>query len=422
MTATTPPDAPDLPSLAGTPWLVAASTRAVLAALADAGFPARVVGGAVRNTLMGLPVADIDVATPARPEQVVSAVEAAGLAAIPTGVEHGTVTVVADHKPIEVTTLRRDVTTDGRRATVAFTDDWAEDAKRRDFTMNALYCDGAGRLFDPVGGLADIRARQVRFIGFADERIAEDYLRILRFFRFHAAYATGAPDSVAMGACARGLGGVSRLSAERIRGELVKLLVAPGAIGSVAAMTDIGLLVHCLGSAPRPGILAAIVRSEAAAGAMPDAMLRLSALALAVNDDISRLAGLLRLSVAERHSLLVIDDSFAERLDVGSPRGARRHVYSHGATAARRHAIALEALRPSARAAALTLRDTAENWQPPRLPVGGGDLLRRGLAPGPQIGKLLSEIEGWWIESDFPGSGAVEAELAALLARRHPAQ
>ena len=416
MTITADDAGSPLPSLAGAAWLDAPATRAVLDALATAGHPARVVGGAVRNALLGQPVADIDIATPARPEQVVAAVERAGFSAIPTGIAHGTVTVVAHRQALEVTTLRRDVSTDGRRATVAFTDDWALDASRRDFTINALYCDRDGRLYDPVGGWPDIEARRVRFIGVADERIAEDYLRILRFFRFHAAYATGEPDAAAMTACARGLAGVAQLSAERIRAELVKLLVAPGALAAVGAMGDIGLLAFILGSAPRPGVLAAVVAAETALDAVPDAMLRLSGLAVAVADDLPRLAARLRLATAERQALLILDDALAASLAGTDERQSRRLVYALGAAASWRRAVALLALSPAAQSEARTIAAVATRWQPPRLPVGGADLLRRGLTPGPQVGVLLAKLEAWWVENDFPAAGQVEARLAALLA------
>jgi poly(A) polymerase len=382
------------------------------------GCEGRVVGGAVRNTLMGLPVSDIDVATPAAPDIVVSACVRAGLAAIPTGLAHGTVTVIADHTPIEVTTLRRDVETDGRHATVAFTDDWAEDARRRDFTMNALYCDARGRLYDFVGGHADLVDRRVRFIGDADARIAEDYLRILRFFRFYAAYAAGDPDRSAMGACARGIAGIGRLSAERIRAELVKLLAAPGAAAAVRAMGDIGLLPVLLGIAPRPRVMEQIVAGEAEADGPPDAMLRLSALTIAVADDIPRIADRLRLSNEERKALLVIDLQGLTSLGTINARRAREVVYRTGVAASRRWALALAAVSPKRRPEADLLRRTATEWMPPRLPVTGADLIARGMSPGPAIGKLLAELEAWWIAEDFPGEKATIEKLETLLAAR----
>ncbi len=405
-----------LPSLAGAAWLSEPATRAVLAALTSAGFEGRVVGGSVRNTLMGIAVSDLDIATPATPDAVVRACAAAGLATVPTGLEHGTVTVVARHTPIEVTTLRRDVSTDGRRATVAFTTDWAEDARRRDFTMNALYCDGDGRLFDYVGGYDDLVARRVRFIGDADQRIAEDYLRILRFFRFHAAYASGPPDPAAMAACARGLGGIARLSAERIRAELVKLLVTPGVVGAVRAMVDIGLLTGLLGVAPRPDVMESVVAAEVRAALASDPMLRLSALAIATDDDIDRVADRLRLSNDERKALLVIDNAAVHQLGLIDARNARRIAYRNGPEKSRRLALALEAIEPSRAAEAVRLLATATTWRAPKLPIVGADLIGLGMKPGREVGHVLAELERWWVEHDFPPVEPTRAKLEALVA------
>ncbi len=415
-----PPTSPAIPSLAEAPWLTARSTRKVLDALAAAGFEGRVVGGTVRNTLMGLPVSDIDIATPARPEAVVAACASAGLATVPTGLEHGTVTVIADRTPIEVTTLRRDVATDGRRATVAFTDDWLADAQRRDFTLNALYCDAGGRVHDPVGGFPDLLARRVRFIGDPDARIAEDYLRILRFFRFHAAYAQGLPDPAAMDACARGVGGLARLSAERIRAEVVKLMVAPGVVVAVRAMFDVGLLPTILGAVPRPDVLEAVVTAEARLGLPPDAMLRLSALALAVEDDRARLAARLRLSTDERKALVVISEGLARELGSIDPRRGRQLVYREGVEASRRLAVALLALWPGREPEARLLLATTRDWICPKLAVSGADLVAEGFAPGPQIGHVLAEVERWWIEADFPDAAATRAALARFIASVKP--
>ena len=411
------PPAP--PSLAGAAWLAAPATQAVIAALAVAGFEGRVVGGTVRNALMGLPVSDIDIATAARPEDVIKACRDAGLTTVPTGLDHGTVTVVAHHTPVEVTTLRRDLATDGRRATVAFTTDWSEDAKRRDFTMNALYCDKDGDVHDYVGGYADLVARRVRFIGNADARIAEDYLRILRFFRFYAAFGSADPDPVAVSACARGIAGIGRLSAERIRAEMVKLLVAPGVIAAIRAMMDIGLLPIVLGSAPRPTVLGDVVKAEARAQETPDAMLRLSALAIAVQDDIARVTARLRLSNEERQALVVIDGSLAKREEIDARR-ARQMVYRGGAAPCRRLALALSAVSPRRTSEAAVLLATAKSWTPPMLPVSGADLIAAGLKAGPLIGKLLDEIENWWVELDFPEEGMVRTRLTASIQETRP--
>lgn len=406
----------ELPSLAGAAWLTRPATRAVLAALASAGFEGRVVGGSVRNALMGLPVNDIDIATPAPPETVLRACTEAGLTTVATGLEHGTVTVIADHAPIEVTTLRRDLSTDGRRATVAFTDDWEDDARRRDFTINALYCDSEGRLYDPVDGYPDIVARRVRFIGDADRRIAEDYLRILRFFRFHAAYGSGDPDPRGMAACARGIGGMARLSAERVRSEIVKLLVSDRAVAAVRAMTDIGLLPALLGAAPRPRVMERVVAAETSAGETPCAMLRLSALCIAVEDDIGRLAARLRLSNEERKALLVIDRAMAVSLGQVDQRRARQRVYVEGAKRAIQLSLALEAIEPARSAEAGLLLDTARHWRAPRLPVAGADFVARGIPPGPNVGRLLLALEHWWVGQDFPDEDKTRAHATALVA------
>ncbi|MBS0242593.1 MAG: CCA tRNA nucleotidyltransferase [Proteobacteria bacterium] len=417
-----PAPPPMLPSLASADWLKQPATRAVLEALSCAGFEGRIVGGTVRNALMGLPVTDIDIATPAPPEAVVEASARAGLKAVPTGLEHGTVTVIAEHRGFEVTTLRRDVETDGRRATVAFTDDWAEDAARRDFTMNALYCDADGRLHDPVGGYPDVVARRVRFIGDADTRIREDYLRVLRYFRFYAAYAAGEPDAVALAACARGIQGMARLSAERVRAELVKLLVAPRAREAVAAMTDIGLLSYLLGAAPRPGIFARVLAAEAAYGAEPDAMLRLSALAISGPDDVARLADRLRLSNAERKTLQVLDLSTTDSLPALDDAAARRIVYRKGPEASRRFALGLAVIDDARRPEAELLLSVARSWSVPKLPFSGADVVAAGIPPGPAVGEVLAEIEAWWVEADFPDAATVAANARQAIAARRGAK
>lgn len=409
-----------LPSLAGADWLVRPSTRAVFEALEVAGYEARVVGGSVRNALMGLAVSDLDIATPAEPDDVMRACADAGLVTVPTGLSHGTVTVIADRTPVEVTTLRRDVQTDGRHATVVFSREWAEDARRRDFTMNALYCDAGGRVYDYVGGYADLVARRVRFIGDPDARIAEDYLRILRFFRFHATYAVGAPDPEALAACARGASGMARLSAERVRAELLKLLVAPGAVEAIRSMEEIGLLSALLGVAPRPDVMASVVAAEGDAGSSPDAMLRLSALAIAVEDDIPRLAQRLRLSGDERKALFAVDVGVLAGFGEIDARRAREIVYRNGSAPSHRLALALAGLLPQRDVEARLLRETALNWPRPRMPITGADLVGRGLEPGPGIGALLADVEAWWVAQDFPDRDRTLRHLETLLARRRP--
>ena len=412
------PPAPSLPSLAGEPWLRRSETQAVLRALAAAGHDARAVGGVVRNALIGRPVADVDIATPATPPEVVAAAAAAGLRTVPTGIAHGTVTVIADGMPFEVTTLRRDVTTDGRRATVAFTDDWRQDAERRDFTMNALYCSADGTVHDPVGGWPDLAARRVRFIGDADRRIAEDYLRILRFFRFHAELGGGQADRIALAAVVRGRDGLGRLSAERIRAEMLRLLVARRVIEAVADMGDCGLLPCLLGTAPRPGVLSAIVAAEAALGLAADPVLRLSALALASEDEAGPLAARWRLSGQERDRLVVVDHRLAGRV-AGLDAAARRLVLDRiGADRWRQATVALAALTPERMEEARELATFPAASPRPALPVRGADLLRLGMSPGPRVGQLLADLESWWVENDFPDEAALRHRLPELV-RRH---
>ena len=310
-----------LPSLVGAEWLAKPQTQRVFAALTVAGHGARAVGGCVRNSLMGLAVTDIDIATTALPAETAAAAKAAGFAAIPTGIEHGTITVVADHLPYEVTTLRRDVATDGRRAVVAFTQDWSEDARRRDFTMNALYCAADGTVFDPLGGYGDLKARRVRFIGDPSERIREDYLRILRFFRFHATYSAGALDADGARACVRLRDGLRQLSAERIGAETMRLLVAPRAVEAVTEMFELGLLVDVLASAPRMLRFSRLVALERDCAATADAALRLKALAVHVTEDAARLTERLRLSSGQKAVLALTGPRLGTLTHVQDARG-----------------------------------------------------------------------------------------------------
>ncbi|MEE2979967.1 MAG: CCA tRNA nucleotidyltransferase, partial [Pseudomonadota bacterium] len=259
------------------PWMTAPETRSVLDALGAEGAVVRLVGGAVRDAVIGRPHGgtDIDIATPDTPETVIRLLEAAGLRAVPTGLKHGTVTAVAGRQPFEITTLRRDLETDGRHATVAFTDDWAADAARRDFTMNALYCDPGGTLYDPVGGIADIKAGRVRFIGDGRTRIDEDALRILRFFRFHAHYGATTADGDALDACRAKAAAVAALSGERIGPEMLKLLAAANPIEALTLMIESGVMAHLLPGVGDAGPLSALCQAEAGE---PDALRRLALL------------------------------------------------------------------------------------------------------------------------------------------------
>jgi poly(A) polymerase len=392
-------------------WLTSAATRAVVAALEAAGGPdcARFVGGAVRNALLGQAVDDIDIATTLEPEAAFAAIKAAGLKAVPTGLAHGTVTAVSGHRPYEITTLRRDVTTDGRNATVAFTDDWSEDAARRDFRLNALYADLTGTIYDPTGqGVEDALAGRVIFVGDPVTRIREDYLRILRFFRFYAWYGRDVPDAAAMAACAAEVEGLTRLSAERVSKELMKLLAAPDPRRAVQAMAATGVLARIL--------------PEAVAGTLfqrlcdlsPDPVLRLAALVPTDEKGLRTLAAGLRLSNAVRDRLVAGAQAAAVvRLDMSDP-AARAAVYRLGGRAVedaltRRRAALSSPAVDDGRLTALV-----SGWTPPALPVGGRDLARLGVAPGPETGRLLKAFEAEWIADDFPADGH-EARLRRLV-------
>jgi poly(A) polymerase len=404
--------------LASADWLTRQETQAVFAALAAKRHAARAVGGAVRNALLGRPVVDVDIATTARPDEVIAAAQFAGLSAVPTGIAHGTVTVIADRVPYEVTTLRRDVETHGRHATVAFTDDWAADARRRDFTINALYCGADGELFDPLGGAPDIEARRVRFIGDPRERIREDYLRILRFFRLTAEYAVGTPDVEALAACVLERDGIARLSAERVRQELLRLLVAPRGPELVRSMLDYGLLPLVFDAAPRPTLLQRLAALEAALACEPDAILRLAALAVEVPEDGDRLATHLRLSNDERVRLVRVAACAPDLGPAGSEAAARAYLYAEGAAAYRDRVLiawARSGDAPDSQSwrARLAL---PERWRPPRFALGGADVMTLGVPAGPRVGELLRAVEDWWIAGDFAAdAGGLRDHLQKLV-------
>lgn len=393
--------------LQGQDWLTASATRAVMAALAAAGGPdcARFVGGCVRNALIGAPIDDIDIATTLRPDAVVSALKAARLRAVPTGIEHGTVTAVSEHQPFEITTLRRDVSTDGRRATVAFTTDWAEDAGRRDFRLNALYADEDGVILDPTGqGYDDALAGRIVFVGEPEGRIREDYLRILRFYRFYAWYGRGAPDAAAVTACAALAEGVEQLSAERVSKELLKLLAAPDPRPAVRLMDEAGVLGRVL----PPTDLALF---DAMTEISPDAVLRLSALLPADLAQAAEVARSLRLSNAQRYRL--VEAVADEAITTLTSAEGRAVIYRDGRQAFEDRVMRAWAAGGDARDARRLLA-LAQNWTRPALPVGGRDLARLGLKSGPETGRVLKAFEASWIADDFPDYGH-EDRLRALL-------
>lgn len=407
----------DLPHLIDAPWLQRPEMQAVLAALAARNFTARAVGGAVRNTLLGLPVTDVDIATTARPDEVVAAAEAAGLKTVPTGIAHGTVTVISAGSAYEVTTLRKDVEAHGRHATVAFTDDWTADARRRDFTLNALYCNAGGKVFDPLSGYADLMARRVRFIGDAGERIREDYLRILRFFRFTAAYGDGPPDRPGLDACVRERAGLAVLSGERMREEMLRLLAAPRGAELIGVMLDYGLLPQVLGLAPRPGLLARLSSLQAALGLAPDAVLRLAALAVEVPEDAERLRTRFRLS-NEETARLVRASMCAPAIDPNASESAgKAYLYAEGAAAFHERVLLAWARSGDAPASAAWRLRLAlpERWQAPNFPLGGNDVMALGIPAGPRVGELLRTLEAWWIAGDFTADkAALRAKLGEL--------
>jgi len=405
---------PPAPShLGDTSWLRRPATRKVFAALAAKGLAARAVGGAVRDALLGRSVGDVDIATPARPEQVMAAARAAGLKAIPTGLAHGTVTVIAEAQPHEVTTLREDVETDGRHAKVAFTADWAADARRRDFTLNALYCSAEGELFDPLGGWPDLALRRIRFIGDARTRIREDYLRILRFFRFAADYGEGVPDRQGLDAAVAERAGLASLSAERVRAELMRLLAARRAPQVVRLMLDYGLITLILGLAVRPVLLERVAQLEAGLGLAGNPLLRLAALAVETREDAERLRLRLRLSNADYASLIATEagkGKFAASLPEAE---ARALLYGAGLEAYR-GLLLLDWARsadPPGHAGWRGLFELPQRWQVPRLPVSGEDVGRLGVPAGPRVGLLIDRLEAWWI------AGGFEADRQRLLAK-----
>jgi poly(A) polymerase len=391
----------------------------VFAALLGAGFATRVVGGAVRNALLGRPVVDIDMATTAPPAAVIAAAAAAGIAAHPSGIAHGTVTLTLNHRAYEVTTLREDVETRGRHATVAFTDDWSQDARRRDFTINALYCNADGEVFDPLGGYPDLTARRVRFIGVAADRIGEDYLRILRFFRFTAEYAAGPPDADGLAACVAGRAGLRRLSGERVRQEMFRLLTALRGPELVDWMAAYGLILCVLPIAPRLGLLARLAGLEAAIGLAPDPVGRLAVLGVEVAEDAERLRDRLRLSGAEGAQLQRAACHIREIDPRAGECAAKACLYAEGERAYCERLL-LAWARSGEPASSDVWRQRLElprRWPPPRFPVGGADVVALGVAPGPRVGALLGALEQWWIAGCFTAEeAALRAHLAALIA------
>ncbi len=384
-------------------WLRDGAVARLLAVLDGDGEEARVVGGAVRNALLHLPVGEIDVATTAVPQEVVRRVKAAGWKAVPTGIEHGTVTVVIAKHPFEVTTLRQDVETFGRKARVEFGRDWVADAQRRDFTINALSASATGEVFDYVGGRDDIAAQRVRFIGDPQARIAEDYLRILRFFRFYAHFAAGPPDGAGLAACIRARAGLDQLSRERVRMELVKLVVAPRAAATLWVMAETGILGAVLGGVAYMSSFEKLVEGEAELGLPADAVPRLGALGVAVREDAERMAERLRLSNAEADRLLALDGWWRVSPSARE-QPAHALLYRLGPESFIDQVL-IAWSRASSNAADAdwhALATLPQRWTAPTFPLKSADFIRRGVPKGPALGAALRAAEAAWIAADFP--------------------
>ncbi|MDR7118347.1 poly(A) polymerase [Caulobacter sp. BE254] len=393
-------------TMGAAPWMTLPETQAVIAALEARGGSgcARFVGGCVRNTLMGKPIDDIDIATILTPEEVIEALAGARLRSIPTGVDHGTVTALSGGRPYEITTLRRDVSTDGRRAVVAFTQDWSEDAQRRDFRFNALYADLQGRLYDPTGeGLNDARQGRVVFVGDAMTRIREDYLRIPRFFRFHAWYGRGEADHEALAACQALKDGIETLAAERIQKELLKLLAADDPRPALRLMAATGVLSAILPAVQSLARLEGLITIENEQLFENDPELRLAALMPEDPKVAEQVADDLRLSNAQKERLVQAVGQSPRLVSWMSPREIRRVVYALGLKAfSDRVKLAWAA---SGRSAATPqwrgLLALGESWTPPAFPLTGEEVLKAGVPKGPLVGQVMREVELWWIDQDF---------------------
>jgi poly(A) polymerase len=410
-------------SVADQAWFQDPALGRVFALLNADGGEGRVVGGAVRNSLMGLAVADIDIASTLLPEAVMERAASAGIKAVPTGIAHGTVTLVIDARPFEVTTLRTDVETDGRRAKVAFSADWQSDAERRDLTINALYANSAGEVIDLVGGLEDIEKRNIRFIGDAATRIAEDYLRILRFFRFFAWYGSGRPDAEGLRASSAARSKLKTLSSERVWSELRKLLSAEDPGRALLWMRQVAVLTEILPETEKWGIdaIPALVATEKALGWEPDPLLRLASIVPPDPARLDALAARLKFSNAEAAYF----KAWAKAAPVNDEISAaafEKLLYRNGTDGiVVRLKLALGVARGKAeggsfdemsRSARLSkLLDRANIWKKPQFPLSGADVMAAGIQAGPKVGEILSTLENQWVEENFV------SDRAALLAR-----
>jgi poly(A) polymerase len=399
--------------LRGAPFLAGGGAATALKLLDCDGEEARLVGGAVRNALMGRSVAEVDIATTAVPDEVIRRASAAHIKFAPTGVEHGTVTLIVDGRPYEVTTLREDVETFGRKAKVSFGRDWSRDAQRRDFTINALSVSADGTVYDYTSGLDDLAHRRVRFIGDADRRIAEDYLRILRFFRIHAAYGVGPIDREGLHACIAGRAGLRNLSAERIRSEMLKLLDADGASSALREMGDGGLLLELLGGVTYHAAFDAMVAAEQQLALEPEPIRRLAALAVAIVEDAERLTERLRLSNAESAELVSMAHRWW-RLVAVDEQQARFALYKLGPERYLDRLMLAWAQTGGDAGRWRELATLSSRWAVPTFPLKAADFIARGLQPGPALGAALARAEQLWIDAEFPEA---KAELDAIAER-----
>lgn len=397
------------------PWMAEAETQKVMKALGEARF----VGGVVRNALLKCPVTDIDIATPLPPQKVLALLEDAGIKAVPTGIDHGTVTAVVAGKPFEVTTLRRDVTTDGRHAVVSFTTDWAEDAQRRDFTMNALYADVSGLVYDTVGGVEDALAGRVRFVGDPAARIREDYLRILRFFRFHAWYGRTQLDTAALYACEKEKDGLKRLSGERIAKEMLKLLEAANPIAVLMSMHVVGILGDVIPGADDMTPLRRLASMDEVLGNDADGILRLAALLPRERAVLTAqlIAARWKLSNAQKERLVMAVSAPDDVALFSDVRQARRLLYQLGPQAFKDRLLLSLVEVGREEAVWRSVYDGAKELTVPSFPISGKDVVARGIKIGPLIGQVLRDIEGWWVDSDFPDEAVVIAKLDRLIAQ-----
>jgi poly(A) polymerase len=398
------------------PWMVEPATLAVLRALATGGAEARFVGGSVRDALLGQHIGDIDIATSAPPERVIELLEKARIKVVPTGLDHGTVTAIVPPRHFEITTLRRDVETYGRRARVVFDADWAADAARRDFTINAMFLDPDGTIHDPVGGLPDLRARRIRFVGDAATRIAEDVLRLLRYYRFEARFGTGSGDAQARAACRAAAHLLPTLSGERVQQELIKLLETPDPLAGLQMMQDDGVLAVAVPEARHLDRLRRLMSIEGAA----DPLLRLAALIEVDGEGAVALAERLRFSNVWRDRLH--DLSPPRPIDPqGNVQTQRHALYRLGVERYRDIVVLIATEGGMSRNRLTELLDLARGWTPPAFPLAGRDVIALGIPAGERVGRLLSAVHDWWEEGDFTADRAQCLERLRDIAMHAPA-